>query len=450
MMSGLDTVANNPTRNSKFQCESAKDYRHRLRNRAGEILGGEHRTSHCGRRRCSEVVSVHKTKTGACFRGIATCGSIWTCPECAQKISQGRAEDVENLVSSHTQANGNTFMVTLTVGHGSQDELSDLREFLVWAWDQVVRSGKGKRMRDEFGILGYVRAFELTHGVHGWHPHLHILFLTRDLTPFEQWKFKRRIYTRWKEVASSAMTSKRIKVKNAEGEITSIKEVSRTALGGKRYINVDVKALDFQLAKNPAAAGQYISKWGSGAEIAKGMQKRSKGRSIWQLLDDADHGDKQAAHLFHEYAKVFHRARHLTWARGLREHYAMGEEASDEQLAMTEEMEAHEIEEGGEVFRFDPHSWIQVVRKRLTAQVLGAAMIGPDEVENLLIRHEIDLPEFKPEAYGPISGQLVRTPDYSGYVRTPKGTGSTKVLNQSHVRREMQCLKPKDKKEEAA
>ncbi len=448
-MSGLDTVANNPTSEPEMQCESAKVYRHRLRNRAGEILGGEHRTSHCGRRRCSSVVSVHKTATGACYRGISTCGSIWTCPECALKISQGRADDVETLVRAHEHAGGNTFMVTLTLGHGKQDNLSDLREFLVWAWDQVVRSGKGKRMRDEFGILGYVRAFELTHGAHGWHPHLHILFLTRELTPFERWKFKRRIFERWFEVAATASSSKKVKIKNSDGIVLYTKEVHRTSLGAKRWINVDVKALDFKIADDPAGAGQYISKWGCGAEIAKGMKKRSKGRSIWQLLDDADHGDAHAAQLFQDYSKVFHRARHLTWARGLRKHYAMGEEPTDEQLSMAEELEAHEFEEGGEVYRFDPHSWIQVVRAKLTAQVLGAAQIGPDEVENLLIRHDIDLPEFKPEAFGPVSGQLARIPEYSGCVRTPKGTGSTKVLNQSHVRRELRSLKP-EKQDEAA
>ncbi|KZK78192.1 Replication protein [Pseudovibrio sp. W64] len=420
-MSGLDTVANNPTRNSKFQCENAKDYRHRLRNRAGEILGGEHRTSHCGRRRCSEVVSVHKTKTGTCYRGISTCGSIWTCPECASKISNGRAEEVEELVRAHErQGNGMVFMNTLTMRHTSHDTCNELRQLLLWAWDQLIRSGHWKRVKERFGVHGYIRAFEITHGVNGWHPHLHILWFTDELSEEEQNELKFEIFDRWSDLMA------------------------------KKGIEVSLKAQDFYKAENPQKAGQYISKWGSGAEIAKGALKRSeKGRSIWQLIDDADNGSNSSAVLFAEYAKTFHRARHLTYSRGLRERYQLKDEASDEQLSMAEEMEAHEIEEGGEVFRFDPHSWIQVVRKRLTAQVLGAAMIGPDEVENLLIRHEIDLPEFKPEAYGPISGQLARIPEYTGFVRTPKGTGSTKVLNQSHVRREMQSLKP-EKEDEAA
>jgi hypothetical protein len=46
------------------------------------------------------------------------------------------------------------------------------------AWAAIVAGRHRKTLRERFGVSGYVRAVEVTHGKAGWHPHLHVLLLT--------------------------------------------------------------------------------------------------------------------------------------------------------------------------------------------------------------------------------------------------------------------------------
>jgi hypothetical protein len=53
-------------------------------------------------------------------------------------------------------------------------------------------------LRDRFGLVGYVRATEVTHGRSGWHPHLHVLLMTdRVLTLDELRELHQFVRERW-------------------------------------------------------------------------------------------------------------------------------------------------------------------------------------------------------------------------------------------------------------
>ncbi len=402
-MSAVHTNANNPTGHKPGVRteESARQRRHRLRNAAGVALGGEHRTAFCGRRRCAETVTVHAKENGrASYRGVYTCGSIWTCPECASKISAGRGKEVGGLCCEHVKAGQACYMNTLTIRHSLGDDCGQLRKMLSWAWDQVLRSGAMRRVRDRFNIIGYVRSLEITHGAHGWHPHLHVLWFARDLSPEDEATVRAALYERWAHVLE------------------------------RRGYSVAPQGFDFQRAYNAEQAAEYVAKWGTGAEIAKGASKSGRGgRSPWQLLDDADHGCERSAGLFAEYARSFKGARHLTYARGLRDLYDLEPEAEDEQLALMDDGEAPEFEKGGELYRFDKEAWLHVVKAKLTAAVLLAAEEkGTEGVDALLWENGI-------------SPSVDRPPEpFTGRVRVLRAARGTTVTNQGGVMMELRAL----------
>lgn len=419
----LDRDANNPTKIKDFapQDETAKSRKHRLRRVSGKILGGEHRTAKCGCTRCAEVVTVGVNKHGSAnFNGVSTCGSIWTCPVCASKIASKRSVEVKELASAHQKTGFQIYMATFTIRHGLGDDLRHLRTTLASAWDQLVRSAAHKRLKERFNIIGYVKALEVTHGRAGWHPHLHVLFFTRGLSEEAQEVDYKKDFDEVFEMHESQLHAENRQRKRDKEEIWSEDEIQAklTCEAGvlqrdlfrrwrqimkKRKFSVDFKAFDFVKADDAETAAEYISKWGAGTEIAKGVEKSGKGsRSPWELLDSAGHGDEVAAQLFDEYAKGFHRARHLTYARGLRDLYELEEEQTDEQLAMLDD--APEYEDGGEVYRFDKSTWSDVVRAKLTGPILDATEYAHEHdeceasaIQELLISHGLSPSDLKPD-----------------------------------------------------
>jgi hypothetical protein len=70
------------------------------------------------------------------------------------------------------------------------------------AWASLVAGRHRRELCRRFGLVGYVRAVEVTHGRRGWHPHLHVLLLTqapldldelRDLHRFLRDRWGRRV-----------------------------------------------------------------------------------------------------------------------------------------------------------------------------------------------------------------------------------------------------------------
>ena len=78
-------------------------------------------------------------------------------------------------------------MMTLTMRQYERDLLADLEAMQRQAWKLGFGTNAGRTWRDakkDFGVRGFVRAWEVTHGPNGWHCHYHVLlFLARPLTP---------------------------------------------------------------------------------------------------------------------------------------------------------------------------------------------------------------------------------------------------------------------------
>jgi hypothetical protein len=95
---------------------------------------------------------------------------VWACPACAGKIRAKRALEVDYLAKAHLAVGGGLTMVTLTLPHTLGDSLADLLDAMGDAWSLLASGGTWQKYRHRWGVAGYIRALEFTHGEAGWHP----------------------------------------------------------------------------------------------------------------------------------------------------------------------------------------------------------------------------------------------------------------------------------------
>ena len=336
--------AGTPTSCDDGRRHNLKRHRHRLRRRAGRIVGG--RVCRCGQKMIGQQVALHRQDHGHHFSGLETCGSVWVCPVCAVGVTEGRRVELDAILKAHHAAGGDAYMATFTVPHHRFQSCRMLRRAVAASWRKVKNGRRWMEARNRFGWLGDVRALEVTHGDNGWHPHLHVLILFKPGTTKEQaYGMGGWLFDRWA----------------AAVECMGLGQCSRDAF-----------AYDHVGAAEGAA--EYVSKWGASLELTKAHMKRARGgRTPWQILEDCTRGSRDAerdAGLFREYAAAFKGARQLTWSRGIRELYDTEPERSDEELAT--EPSAPETR----VALVEKQLWIRIAHEGLTADVLTVADAG--------------------------------------------------------------------------
>lgn len=243
------------------------------------------------------------------FGNLVTCGSIWHCPVCAAKISEGRRAELSAAIAVSAY---NHVLVTYTLRHKLGDPLDRLVSALLDAL-RAFRSGAAwQAFKGRVGWLGSVRSLEVTYSAaNGWHPHLHELAFFDDAV--DVGSFLDFLRTRW------------LKVLQANGFTASY-----------------LAGLDARFAKSDIA--DYIAKvgseprWTSAHELSKHVVKRGRVASVTplDLLSRARQGDAKASALWQEYAAAMFRRHHLQWSRGLRAQLGLDAQKSDAALAQSE------------------------------------------------------------------------------------------------------------------
>jgi len=331
--------------------------RWKLQRLAQGLLRG-YRVAHCQRSVTGERVAIWRTRAGAHFSGVVTCGSVWHCPICASKVSEGRRQDLQTAVTAWIRAGGEVYLATFTFRHHRGDKLQDIIKAFQAAMRKLTGSGPYRRLLKAAGCVGSVRALEVTHGENGWHPHVHMLIFARP------------------------------------GELEALREIEALWLRALRKQGLDGvvdHAFDVRGGNDAARyVAKYghephkVSEWSAAAEVTKGQQKRArlKGRTPFGLLLDALEGDREAARLFVEYAEVFHGRRQLYWSPGLRERLGLGAEASDAELAEAVVEPDDEL-----VAEVSLEDWGAVLRHNARWELLRVAeLYGRDGVERFLAR----------------------------------------------------------------
>ena len=305
------------------------------------------------------VEVIHNPKAAKSrFTGLQTCGSPWPCPCCSATISDRRRMELNDLLA-WARANGYApVLMSLTARHSQKDKLPDLLEALKKAKQRLAQRREWRAL----DLVGSVTATEVTGGgLHGWHPHFHVLLLVEASTEADAVASVEKLRAAW---------------------MACLKGVGLSGAGA---------AFDVQGA---ASAGNYVAKWGAAEELALGDRKKGRhGRTPMQLLQDyTDAADETAGQLFTEFAKTFKGRRQLVWSRGLKA-LAGIEEKSDERVAEEAVKRAEEAEDETTMATFDKVEWRTVRAHR--AQVLQASEHSPAGLARLIKSIE------KKEATGP-------------------------------------------------
>lgn len=335
---------------SDFISINARAARFAAQTSAGKLLHGEltprgtqWRVTGCTRRKIGSDVSILYSKAikKAHFGGLMVCGSVWTCPPCAAKVSERRKLEVVSATDMHKSQGGGLYLVTLTCSHKRDDDLCRwLKKFA--AAKVKMREWRGyKDLKRDMGYVGDIRALEVTYGdANGWHPHEHGLWLTeKPLTVRKIESMRSELFKLWRRAC-----------------------VAVGLPAPNRARGVDVRFME--------SSAEYVAKfgreprWGAGSELAKQHIKSGKVASMtpFDLLRRYHEGSDDGSHkrfggLFVEFAKCFFGKRQIVWSDGLKQLFGI-EQKTDEEISL------EEAEDARELVRITGPQWFVILRQK--------------------------------------------------------------------------------------
>ncbi|WP_221414866.1 protein rep, partial [Paenibacillus sp. EKM101P] len=285
----------------------------------------------------------HRSTQKAFYGGLMVCGSVWTCPVCASKISERRRTELKTAFKAHLDGGGYCTMLTLTFSHSSRDKLDDL---LIALGKSINKFRSGKRynnIRKEIGLIGSIRAFEITYGVNGWHPHIHLLLMhDNEIESWEWADMEDKLYSLW----SGACAVNGLECSRQHGlKIHDAAEAST-------YIGKWGDLMD--------------KRWGTDSEMTKANIKKGRAGSMTPfdfLRVVIQDGDLEYQDKFQEYAKATKGKRQLVWSPGLKDRFLI-EEKTDEEVA------TEKVEEADLLGTLDWKDWRYILHNDLRFKLL--------------------------------------------------------------------------------
>lgn len=270
-------------------------------------------------------VIIRKTGDGVShYSGLQSCGSVWSCPACAAKIRQERADELEAGIAAWIAQGGGVEFVTLTVPHRMGDELRPTFSLVLDGWRKGLLGGRwGQEWRRAMGVSHWVRTVEVTHGAHGWHPHIHaLLFTAQPWTGRQRATRGQALFDRWAGWVARA--------------------------GGGRCSRAA-----FRIEGGQAGAGAYLTKLQDshrrvGMELTRQDLKHGRrgSETPFELIERAHNGEADALALWWEWEQASSGRRCLTWSRGGHAAIVGTVERTDQEIA--------EAEVGGDVVEVIP------------------------------------------------------------------------------------------------
>lgn len=203
--------------------------------------------------------------------GVVRCRAR-ICPVCWIGRRAKLANEIAATVEARNAATGITpSLLTLTIRHSAADPVAIVKAVRK-AWQRMQRTRAWRTWSQSHG-LQWIAAEEITRGEHGWHPHMHVLLLPeKEVLPGEQTD----LYNWWSTAVEKQMDAAHVPLP----------------------LGVDLRS---------CTASLYLTKLG--LELAD--PNVVKGRSPLALLADGLVDEYMALQLSR------HRARDITWSRGL-------------------------------------------------------------------------------------------------------------------------------------
>lgn len=288
--------------------------------------------------------------------GLQTCGSVWSCPLCVAVIQGGRRPELMKLLDGAHEV-GSVALITRTLRHRKGQPLKQLMKALGACHQAVGKDKRVRRLREQLGFYGYVRAREITHGRHGWHPHDHSLYLFEGLVEPEQLQELQEL-----ELSVWVKRATALGLQAPLSKAQDARLVSRTF--DPDYLTKANYGEDRGKTGTVSADSMAFEMSGSSTKSGRGKSSRTP----WQILADVvELGELDDLELWWEYEEATKGARALSWSRGLKDRFGINEK-TDEEIV-------EEDQGGDDVLVLD--DWESLTEQpRLIGQLLNAARWG--------------------------------------------------------------------------
>ena len=332
---------------------------HRVTRRNSDKL---HRTVGChywmvDRHSLVDCVSI-TGRQSAIFSNVMKCSSVWSCPVCAAKISERRRIELQQALDNATAKGLGYALGTFTLQHCQHEDCKTVLTGLNKSYQAFWGGKTGVALRKRFGIVGQIKALEVTLGKNGWHCHLHTIFVFR-FPPSPSWidELRPRFTERWQSVLAR----------------------------NGRYAHADY---GFHITSSDRLVADYVAKWGDGLsgvdiervsktwteahELTKAIVKTSANKDSKtpnQLIADSFYGDKDAGVKWVEYVKAFTGSKQLKYSPGLK--------ALLEIKTLTDEEIAEEQDDMGVILaQLNRDQWALVVKQDIRGELQSAVATG--------------------------------------------------------------------------
>jgi hypothetical protein len=238
---------------------------------------------------------------------------------CSAKVAVERIGELDRLLRWNAERGGSAAMATFTMSHHKGQRLKTLWDGLSGAWRYMTTGRAGEHwrtLRDLLGCDGYVRATEVTHGVNGWHVHIHVLLLfDAPVTQMTVECLADQLYKQWS------------------------RGLELQGLSASRRHGVDVRVCAGS-EQSMEKLADYFSKMTFEAAGGRFKSGRKGGRTPFEVLADGlDTGLAEDLELWLEWEKASKGRRQLVWSRGLKKRAGIEERTDEEIAAATDEGE---------------------------------------------------------------------------------------------------------------
>jgi hypothetical protein len=291
---------------------AARDERFELRD-ALRAVSGLDRLLKCGVSVLAGGVTPVIRNGRAGYAGVVTCGSVHVCPCCSTSIRRVRQDELDQVGQFWECQSCGLVMMTLTMRHYEWQALAVLEEQQRSAWRVGFGQNAGRTWREAkkaYGIRGFVRAWEVTHGPNGWHCHYHVLlFLARPLASDRVERLQALAFEVWAAALEKVGAYLPVE-KGEDGKPVGVK------------IDAPDRGEAGALARYLMKGQDGKTRWGVAAELTRQDVKQGQGghRTPFEIARAAvqPDADPRDIALWREFEPVASGTRSLYWSNGLR------------------------------------------------------------------------------------------------------------------------------------
>nr|WP_269767619.1 hypothetical protein [Acidipropionibacterium acidipropionici] len=236
---------------------------------------------------------------------------------CSAKVMARRGLEVGAAVAAAESRGLRSWFATFTVRHRATDSLPDVWNAVQKGWNAVTSGRAWRRDCELFGIAGWVRVVEVTHGANGWHVHVHALFFADGRAPME--------------AAHGLMAGRWARGVERAGLVALdlAQEMHEVGGDGGEMAGYFTKSIytGGRTSARSLALEMTASQW---------KESRQDSKGVWDLLAAAVAGDRRSLELWREWEAGSHGRRQISWAKGTRELLGLGRESTDEEITAEE------------------------------------------------------------------------------------------------------------------